>query len=207
MGSASSKLAVNVVADNDEKRSYQAHSRLASDMSSLCISPPISRDGSLSLRNVAAWESTSSSDPKRQLARTILSHSDIRSALTSRSARIADQHVFNHQIDFITQPITNQKSSGRCWLFATTNVLRYEVMKKLKLKEFQLSQVCTMSSLFIILFAQTAHTRGMHSLSDERLAFLCDGAKSIVFSIIKQTGVRITPDRANWFLFMFYLDA
>jgi C1A family cysteine protease len=146
MGSASSKPAVNVVTDNDEKRSYQAHSQLDSDMASLFISPPISRDGSLSLRNVAAWESTSSSDPKRQLARTILSHSDIRSALTSRSARIADQHVFNNQIDFITQPITNQKSSGRCWLFATTNVLRYEVMKKLKLKEFQLSQVCTMSS-------------------------------------------------------------
>jgi aminopeptidase C len=32
------------------------------------------------------------------------------------------------------------RASGRCWLFATTNVLRYNIMKKLNLKEFELSQ-------------------------------------------------------------------
>jgi len=60
--------------------------------------------------------------------------------LQSRSAHIADVHVFNTEIDFKTGPVTNQKSSGRCWIFATTNVLRYDIMKKLKLKEFELSQ-------------------------------------------------------------------
>ena len=52
-------------------------------------------------------------------------------------------HVFNTELDFKTGPVTDQKSSGRCWLFATTNVLRYEIMKKLNLKEFQLSQART----------------------------------------------------------------
>ncbi len=35
---------------------------------------------------------------------------------------------------------TDQKSSGRCWLFAATNLLRFGVMRKLHLKSFEFSQ-------------------------------------------------------------------
>jgi hypothetical protein len=102
---------------------------------------PLSPTGALSLDNISSWEQEVSSDPRSQLARAVFATSDIRSSLISRSAKIADQHVFNTQIEFKTGPRTNQKSSGRCWLFATTNVLRYEIMKKLNLTEFELSQV------------------------------------------------------------------
>lgn len=102
---------------------------------------PLSSDGSLTLKNVKTWESSAAANPKIQLARTILSQSNITSVLSSRSARITDQHIFNNVLDFKTGPVTNQKSSGRCWLFATTNVIRYGIMRKFKLKEFQLSQV------------------------------------------------------------------
>ncbi|PFH49774.1 hypothetical protein AMATHDRAFT_62530, partial [Amanita thiersii Skay4041] len=101
---------------------------------------PTSEDGSLSHNNIEAWEATVASNPKLQLARIILSHTDIRSALSSRIAKVSDTHVFNHTIDFKTGPITDQKSSGRCWLFATTNVIRYSIMKRFNLKDFQLSQ-------------------------------------------------------------------
>lgn len=104
------------------------------------LAVPIAGDGKLTLGNIASWEKEAAADSKIQLARTILSQSDIRTVLSSRSARITDQHVFNNVVDFKTGPITNQKSSGRCWLFATTNVIRYNIMKKLKLKDFQLSQ-------------------------------------------------------------------
>ncbi|EAU91103.1 bleomycin hydrolase [Coprinopsis cinerea okayama7 len=104
------------------------------------MATPIAGDGKLTLGHVASWEAEASANSKVQLARTILSQSDIRTVLSSRSARISDQHIFNNVVDFKTGPITNQKSSGRCWLFATTNVIRYNIMKKLKLKEFQLSQ-------------------------------------------------------------------
>ena len=47
------------------------------------------------------------------------------------------------RMDFsITVPttgITNQKQSGRCWMFATMNMARERVVKKLNLKEFALS--------------------------------------------------------------------
>ncbi|KAI0063637.1 peptidase C1B bleomycin hydrolase [Artomyces pyxidatus] len=101
---------------------------------------PVSADGSLSLGSVKDWERSASSSQKTLLARTILAHSDIRTALAKRTARINNVHVFNTELEFKSGPVTNQKSSGRCWLFATTNVLRYDVMKKLGLKEFELSQ-------------------------------------------------------------------
>ncbi|KAL5484802.1 LAP3_1 [Sanghuangporus weigelae] len=101
---------------------------------------PLSVDGSISLKNVDAWEHEASNDLKVQLARTILVDTDFKSVLAAREARVADTHIFNLQLDFKTEPITNQKSSGRCWLFATTNVLRHAIMQKLALKEFQLSQ-------------------------------------------------------------------
>ena len=36
--------------------------------------------------------------------------------------------------------VTNQKKSGRCWIFAGTNLLRVGAMKKMNLKEFEFSQ-------------------------------------------------------------------
>ncbi len=116
-------------------------------LSRLRVTAPLSSSGKLTFDHVLSWETEVAGDSKVQLARTILTHSDIRSALMSRSARIADQHIFNNLVDFKTGPVTDQKSSGRCWLFATTNVLRYNIMKKFNLKDFQLSQVSTVSRL------------------------------------------------------------
>ncbi|KAK7056376.1 bleomycin hydrolase [Paramarasmius palmivorus] len=138
MGTASSKPESSsqlTDAVHDEKRAQLSLASL-----SLADTTPLSANGSLSLANLSSWESQVSEDPKAKLARTILSHSDIRDALVSRDALVETTHIFNTEIDFKTGPVTNQKSSGRCWLFATTNVLRYDIMKKLKLKEFQLSQ-------------------------------------------------------------------
>lgn len=43
-------------------------------------------------------------------------------------------------IELESGKITDQKSSGRCWLFAGLNTMRFEIMKKLNLKTFELSQ-------------------------------------------------------------------
>lgn len=60
--------------------------------------------------------------------------------MTNQDASIADNQIFNIKIPFEGAPITNQRSSGRCWLFAATNVFRVAIMKKYNLKEFELSQ-------------------------------------------------------------------
>jgi len=47
---------------------------------------------------------------------------------------------FKFSIDLKTMSATNQRQSGRCWLFAATNVLREKVAKELNLDSFELSQ-------------------------------------------------------------------
>ena len=46
----------------------------------------------------------------------------------------------NYSITIETGDITNQKQSGRCWMFAGLNFLRLEVMKNLNMKTIELSQ-------------------------------------------------------------------
>ena len=48
------------------------------------------------------------------------------------------RHEFSITVE--TGEITNQKASGRCWMFAALNVMRLEVMEKLNLESMELSQ-------------------------------------------------------------------
>src|SRR4051812_40654349 len=77
---------------------------------------------------------------QNRLALAALSSNPANAVLSSRSASIADTQNFNIKIPLEGSPITNQASSGRCWLFASTNVFRVAIMKKYRLSEFQLSQ-------------------------------------------------------------------
>jgi len=77
---------------------------------------------------------------KNRLALAALSSNPTSSIITSRSTAIKDTQTFNIKIPLEGSPVTNQRSSGRCWLFASTNVFRVAIMKKYRLKEFQLSQ-------------------------------------------------------------------
>jgi aminopeptidase C len=78
-------------------------------------------------------------DPSDDLARTVLLNLSLKFALASRHALVADTHVFSNEIK-IEGNVTNQKSSGRCWIFAATNILRLPIMKKYDLESFELSQ-------------------------------------------------------------------
>lgn len=48
-------------------------------------------------------------------------------------------NTFSHEVKDIGS-ITNQKSSGRCWMFSGLNVLRIAAMKKLRVKDFEFSE-------------------------------------------------------------------
>ena len=70
---------------------------------------------------------------RRALSRTSLSDAAYDPACEALSTPHFSVHVK-------TMPVTNQKSSGRCWIFAGLNILREIVAKKLGVKEFELSQ-------------------------------------------------------------------
>ncbi|CAG8981080.1 hypothetical protein HYALB_00013345 [Hymenoscyphus albidus] len=94
----------------------------------------------LSIEGIVGWEEELLRDDKNKLALSALSSADPMSVLTSRATTIKDQQIFSVKIPFEGAPITNQRSSGRCWLFASTNVFRVALMKRHSLDKFELSQ-------------------------------------------------------------------
>ncbi|MBQ6731308.1 MAG: C1 family peptidase [Bacilli bacterium] len=72
----------------------------------------------------------------------ILRHALSKNSLYEISAsQDADPEMdFNFDINIKTLPAANQKASGRCWIFAATNVCREIVAAKCNLSNFELSQ-------------------------------------------------------------------
>lgn len=66
-----------------------------------------------------------------------ISNNDINKLAVSRENKNNFDMHFSHRVH--SKGITNQKSSGRCWLFTGQNVLRAKVIAKYNLKDFQLS--------------------------------------------------------------------
>lgn len=73
-----------------------------------------------------------------KLLADIVANKNVTDVALNRDQLIAHSKIFNFKIK--TGDITNQKSSGRCWMFAGFNILRPQVIKKFKLKSFEFSQ-------------------------------------------------------------------
>ena len=139
---------------------------------------------------------------------TALGSNNPRKVLTSLPTEIADQQVFNIKIPFEGAPITNQRSSGRCWLFASTNVFRVALMKRYNLESFELSQSYLFfwdklekSNWFLEQIIDTAHEDldgrlVQHLLGD----IVSDGGQwDMVYNLVEKYGLvpqTLYPD--NW---------
>lgn len=53
-------------------------------------------------------------------------------------SKVLNTPVFS--IDLETGNVSNQKQSGRCWMFAALNTFRHDIAMKFKMKDFELSQ-------------------------------------------------------------------
>ena len=49
-------------------------------------------------------------------------------------------HIYNKKVEAEGKPVTDQKSSGRCWLFACLNVARQPFIKQFNLEDMEFSQ-------------------------------------------------------------------
>ena len=97
---------------------------------------------SITAQELAAFKQDFLSRPEHIVAmRAVVNNGVNKSAINYQAGRADRQEysVLIHQGD-----ITNQKSSGRCWMFAALNTMRYEIMQKLNLKTFELSQNYTL---------------------------------------------------------------
>lgn len=87
---------------------------------------------------LAAWNQAYETDNQRQLAALALSKGSMSNAafVTSKSGLMRQKFSVNIE----TLEVADQKASGRCWLFAATNVLRERIAKKCNMEKFELSQ-------------------------------------------------------------------
>ena len=74
---------------------------------------------------------------QKAIKNALASNSIATLAINAENLTMCDTH-FSHQVK--TVGITNQKSSGRCWLFTGLNVLRAKMIDKYDLPEMEFSQ-------------------------------------------------------------------
>ena len=77
-------------------------------------------------------------DKRNDVVRHAISKTNLSTVVRSQDE--IENVNFDFEINVKTLSAANQKQSGRCWIFAATNVLREMVAKQLNLGEFELSQ-------------------------------------------------------------------
>ena len=76
-------------------------------------------------------------DPQRAVIMNAIRKHGIQAVALDRDAVTAQQHTFSLELD--AGAVTNQRASGRCWLFAGLNTLRLQAKQRLGLKDFEFS--------------------------------------------------------------------
>ncbi|MGT2929304.1 aminopeptidase C [Streptococcus dentasini] len=70
-----------------------------------------------------------------------ITHAGLLKSLEDR--QLASRHDFSFSIDLTKDEVSNQKQSGRCWMFAALNTFRHKLISEFKLENFELSQAHT----------------------------------------------------------------
>ncbi|BBJ28858.1 C1 family peptidase [Athalassotoga saccharophila] len=92
----------------------------------------------ISLEDLKKFRENFESSEKNVVAMNAASNCAINTAALNRVHAQSMNRVFSNEIK--TRGVTNQKKSGRCWMFAGLNLLRESVADKLNLENFELSQ-------------------------------------------------------------------
>ena len=91
-------------------------------------------------KNLANFSHKFNIKKTNKVLRNVNTKSDFKKLILKSDYIQNKKQVFNKIID-VNANVTNQKNSGRCWLFAFLNIIRYKMIKKYKLQpSFELSQ-------------------------------------------------------------------
>lgn len=85
----------------------------------------------------AAYEA----NPKFAAIENAISHNGLLASLEKRSAAVENTPVFS--LDLTKDKVSDQKASGRCWMFAALNTFRHKMIAGFQLEDFELSQAHT----------------------------------------------------------------
>ena len=96
----------------------------------------------LSIDKINEYEKEFLEDKRNIVAMNAATYNGVQKVARDVNALKDEPFAFN--VDIKNGDVTNQKQSGRCWMFASMNVLRNIVIKKFNLENFELSQSYTL---------------------------------------------------------------
>ena len=94
--------------------------------------------GSLDKETINRLRNSFQNTPENTAMVNAVTHNDIRKLADSRENDGKINHYFSNVVK--TRAVTNQKSSGRCWLYTGLNTLRPLVQEKYNIDAFEFSQ-------------------------------------------------------------------
>ena len=125
-----------------------------------------------------------------------ITHNGLLKSLETRQSAVDNDYAFS--IDLTKDEVSNQKASGRCWMFAALNTFRHKLISEFKLENFELSQAHTFfwdkyekSNWFLEQIIATAS----ESTESRKVKFLLDtpqqdgGQWDMVVSLFEKYGV------------------
>lgn len=92
----------------------------------------------ISADNLASYQDAFAASPINRLMQNAVTESPITKVAMDRSIAVGIDKTVSHRLD--DWKVTNQKKSGRCWLFSGLNSLRYAAAKQLNVQDFEFSQ-------------------------------------------------------------------
>ena len=92
----------------------------------------------ISFSDLKEYEASFDSDRANILAMNAVTSNGINKSAKDLSAKARNQFGFSVEVE--AGKVCNQKQSGRCWMFASYNVMRLEIMSKLNIENMELSQ-------------------------------------------------------------------
>ncbi|SYZ72581.1 Aminopeptidase C [Candidatus Zixiibacteriota bacterium] len=104
----------------------------------VAVSSISAAEGALTPEMVDQYRANLQLDGRARAIYNAVSGNDINNLALNRDLLRQQNDLFSHKIK--TKGITNQKSSGRCWLFAGLNIMRPVVIDKYKLANFEFSE-------------------------------------------------------------------
>lgn len=158
--------------------------------------PDTTTDNRLTDQYIAQLRADFNSHPTAQLMQNAVTRNSIDLVSRNHSVVAATDHSFSNLLD--TWKVTNQKQSGRCWLFAGLNLFRPAAMQALNLKAFEFSQNYTLfwdkferANYFLEAMIETAD----REIDDRTVAFLLErplddgGQWNMFVNIIRKHGI------------------
>ncbi|MGI8870736.1 MAG: aminopeptidase C [Mycobacteriales bacterium] len=95
-------------------------------------------DNTITTADVELLRKEFAANPAYRVAQNAVAQTTIDDIALDRDVVTSIDHTVSHLLD--DWKVTNQKKSGRCWMFAGLNLLRAGAMEKLGTKDFEFSQ-------------------------------------------------------------------